>query len=44
MIMAILMPESAFSQVDFEKAALEKDKKFSALTGNYDKGKVNLLC
>ena len=39
---ALPMPESAFSQVDFEKAALEKDEKFSAQTENYNKGKVDL--
>ena len=36
------MHESAFSQFDFNKAALEKDKKFSSQSENYNKGKMDL--
>lgn len=39
---ALPMPDSAFSQVDLEEAALEKDKKFDAHADNYNGGKVDL--
>ena len=36
------LEDSAFSQVDFEKAAMVKDKKFEAQSDSYNRGKVDL--
>ena len=36
------MRNSAFSQIDFSEAALQKDKKFSSQETNYNQGKMYL--
>ena len=39
----LTMHDTAFSQVDFTKTALEKGKKLSSQTDNYSKGKMDLI-